>query len=115
MLLSASSTASVILRHCSSSKPHTAASSETVLRTTDRRRGSLAILTRNFSAPPGGRLARRSGVLPLSYLIAAPIANLGLGILYPFCGAGSACSSGQFDVEAALRRHWAIPPCGIAV
>src|SRR5439155_4394308 len=54
----------------------TPASSETALRTTGRRRGSLAILTRNFSGPLAGGVATRSGSLPLSQLIAAPIASL---------------------------------------
>jgi len=45
-------------------KTQTAASCETVLRTTDRRRGSLAILMRNFSGPSGGRDAKRSEPSP---------------------------------------------------
>lgn len=45
-------------------------SSETVLRTTDRRRGSLAILIRNFSGPLACGVVRRSGSVPWSRIIA---------------------------------------------
>src|SRR5579872_6869107 len=77
-----------MLRHCSSSKPETAANCETVLRTTDRRRGSLAILIRNFRGPFACGVAGRSRSLPVSRLIPAPIDDWGCGYHTYFVATG---------------------------
>src|SRR6516164_4307551 len=73
-LLIASATASAIHGPWSSSKPQTAANSDTVVRTTESRRGSLAILSSNLSGPLAAAVTN-SGSLP-SQLIATSLTSL---------------------------------------